>query len=485
MGRLLKAWLRRPRLWVALTLLLVLVVSTAGIASAGDPSGAETIDLEGDPGGAAVIAANFTWTLIAAFLVFFMQAGFALLEAGSTRARNAGSVFMKNLMDFCMCGLAFWAFGYALMFGGSELASGLGEGNALVGFSGFFLTGEAYDVGSAELWIFQMVFAATAATIVSGAMAERTRLNAYMAYSFLISAFIYPIYGHWVWGGGWLATLPFGAGAKDFAGSGVVHVVGGTAALVGALMVGARRGKFVEGKPRSIPGHNMGYVVIGTMILFFGWFGFNPGSTLASTDLRIAVIAVNTFLAGVTGGVVAYYIQMIRARRADIAATCGGIIGGLVAITAPCAYVAPWASVVIGGIAGALVIFVSSALERLLKLDDPVWAVACHAGAGLWGLLAVGIFADGTYGGVSGLIVGESGQLIAQLISMGAVVAWTAIASAIVFGLIKATMGLRVSEADEHAGLDSTEFTQPGYVLETNGKVPEGVPASRTALDVS
>ena len=201
-----------------------------------------------------------------------------------------------------------------------------------------------------------------------------------MAYSFLISAIIYPIYGHWVWGGGWLSTLPFGAGAVDFAGSGVVHAVGGVAALVGAVMVGPRKGKFEpDGKPNSIPGHNMGYVVIGTMILLFGWFGFNPGSTLAATDLRISVIAVNTFLAGVAGAVVAYYISLVRTGKADIAVTCSGLIAGLVAITAPCAFVDSWAAVVIGAVAGWLVIWAAGVLEKRFNVDDPVWAIACHA----------------------------------------------------------------------------------------------------------
>lgn len=449
-----------------------IVLVWAGNSFASDPSGASTIDIEGDPAGAAIAAANYTWVLIAAFLVFFMQAGFALLEAGSTRSRNSGSVFMKNLMDFCMCGLAFWAFGFGVMFGGSELASGLGDGNSLIGFSGFFLAGEANDVGTMQLWIFQMVFAATAATIVSGAMAERTKLGSYMAYSFLISAVIYPIFGHWMWGGGWLSTLPFGAGAKDFAGSSVVHAVGGIAALVGALMVGSRKGKFINGRAQSLPGHNMGYVVIGTMILFFGWFGFNSGSTFAATDLRISVIATNTLLAGIAGALVAYYIQLSRTGRADVAVTCSGLIGGLVAITAPCAYVAPWASVVIGGIAGALVIGVAAFLENRFKLDDPVWAVACHGGCGIFGMLAVGIFADGTYGDVNGIIGGDFEQIIAQLIAVAAVLVWTGLASALVFGALKAGMGLRISEADEDAGVDSSEFVQPGLVFDEIDRVP-------------
>ena len=467
------------RFWIALGFLVMGLIPRVAMAEGPDPTGAATIDLEGDPGGAAVVAVNYAWTLMAGFLVFFMQAGFALLEAGSTRTRNSGSVFMKNLMDFFMCGLAFWAFGFAIMFGGSELASGLDSGTPFFGTSGWFLMGAADDVGTMELWFFQMVFAATAATIVSGALAERARLNAYMAYSFLISAIVYPVYGHWVWGGGWLATLPFGAGAKDFAGSGVVHAVGGVAALVGAIMVGPRLGKFTSsGAARAIPGHNMGYVVLGTMVLFFGWFGFNPGSTLAATDLRISTIAVNTFLGGIAGGVIAYYIQFARTGKVDIAATCSGAIGGLVAITAPCAYVDSWAAVVIGGIGGVVVIVVANTLESVFHVDDPVWAVACHAGGGIWGLIALGIFANGKYGGVNGLIGGDGGQIIAQLISVVVVVAWTGLASFAIFGVLKATMGLRVSEADEIAGLDASEFAQPGYVIETTVvSEPERVPA--------
>lgn len=275
----------RMALW-ALFIGLVALAVTSGIALADehDPSGAATI--EADPNKAV----NFAWTLIAAFLVFFMQAGFALLEAGSVRAKSVVNVLTKNVMDLLMCGMAFWAFGFALMFGGSALGAGLGDGNDFWGFSGFFLTADAYDVTTIELWMFQMVFAATAATIVSGAMAERTKINSYMAYSFLISALIYPIYGHWVWGNGFLVDIPFldHVSVRDFAGSGVVHAVGGTAALVGAMMLGPRTGKFgPDGRPRSMPGHSMTLVVLGMLILFLGWFGFNAGSTLAATDLRI------------------------------------------------------------------------------------------------------------------------------------------------------------------------------------------------------
>jgi Amt family ammonium transporter len=437
--------------------ILVGMAVTNGVALAdGDPTGATLI--EEDPN----LAVNFVWTLVAAFLVFFMQAGFALLEAGSVRAKSVANVLTKNVMDFLMCGLAFWAFGFAIMFGGSELRSGLDDGNDFFGSSGWFLSGDAYDVGTFEFWFFQMVFAATAATIVSGTMAERTKINAYMAYSFLISAIIYPVYGHWQWGGGWLATMD--TPSWDFAGSGVVHAVGGTAALVGGLMLGPRLGKFgPDGKARFIPGHSMTLVVLGMLILFLGWFGFNPGSTLAATDLRISVIAVNTFLAGITGGLVVYYIRFIETGKVDIAATCSGIIGGLVAITAPCAFVESWSAVVIGGIAGPIVVFGARFLENVLKLDDPVWAVPCHMLCGLWGLLAVGIFADGTYLEVSGLVDGNSEQIVSQIIAMVTVVAWTGVTSAIVFGVIKMSIGLRVSAEDEMAGVDFTEHTQVAY----------------------
>ena len=450
----------------------LLVGLTVATALAADPNGADTI--KEDP----TKAVNYSWTLICAFLVFFMQAGFALVEAGLARTKNTVNVLSKNFMDFCIGGLAFFAFGFGLMFGGSALAPGLEIGNPIVGLSGFFLTGDAYDVGTNELWIFQMVFAATAATIVSGAMVERTKITSYMAYSFLISAIIYPIYGHWAWGGGWLATLPFGVGAKDFAGSGVVHAVGGLVALVGAWMVGPRLGKFgPDGKPRIIPGHNLAYVVLGTFILFFGWFGFNPGSTLAATDLRISVIATNTFLAGVTGAVVTMYYSLMRTGKADIGLACNGALAGLVAITAPCAYVAPWASVVIGALSSFVLLGSLWFVENMLKVDDPVGAVSVHGANGLFGLLCVGIFADGTYGGVSGLIAGNVDQLIAQLISMAAVTVWALGAGYAIFALIKATMGLRVSREEEITGLDITEHGVNAYPPD-EVVVADGVPVS-------
>lgn len=415
-------------------------------AFAGDPTGTETYQGED----AIVAAIDFIWVLIAAFLVMFMQAGFALLEAGLTRAKNTVNILTKNILDFSIGGLAYWAFGFAFMFG---------AGNAFIGLSDFFLAGDAYDVTVARDWLFQMMFVAAAATIVSGAMAERTKVTAYLAYSFIVSAVIYPIYGHWVWGGGWLGEL----GAADFAGSGVVHAVGGILALVGAWKLGPRIGKYDEnGEPQEIPAHNMAYAILGVFILFFGWFGFNAGSTLSGTDLRIAVIAANTALAAIAGGVTAMYIVFIRTGRVDVAVTGNGVLAGLVGITAPCAYVAPWAAVVIGAVGGIVMLWATGFAERTLKVDDPVGAFAVHGAAGIWGVLAVGIFADGTYG-VSGLLVGDTQQIVVQAISVVALLAWTLGTGYVMFTLLDAVIGLRVTEEQELQGLDASEHGLPAY----------------------
>jgi len=438
---------------IIMAFVLLLVTAIPVFAAGPDPSGAATA--EANP----TAAVNFSWTLIAGFLVFFMQAGFAMVEAGLSRAKNTVAVLTKNLMDGLIGGLAFWAFGFAFMFGGSALSSGLEMGNPFIGFSGFMLSGDAYDVTTMELWFFQMVFAATAATIVSGAVAERTKTTAYLAYSFLISAIVYPIFGHWVWGGGWLSTLPFGV-----AGSGVVHAVGGFVGLAGAILVGPRLGKFgKDGKGRFIPGHNMSLVALGTFILFFGWFGFNPGSTLAATDLRISVIAVNTFLAGAAGAVVGVYFSLMKTGKIDLTIACNGGLAGLVGVTAPCAYVSSLSAVIIGVIAALVMIWALGFVENTLKVDDVVGAVSVHGFGGLWGLIAVGIFADGTYGGVSGLIVGETGQIIAQLITAAVVLAWALGMGFVVFGLLKATMGLRASKEEEISGLDVPEHGLEAY----------------------
>lgn len=460
------------RWFMLLTMLVILLVAFWGVPAvvhAADPSGGDTLRDNPDA------SVNMIWTLISGFLVWFMQLGFAFLGGGLIRAKNQVNYWTKSFMDFCIASLGFWAFGFALMFGGSKLFPGLDTGNSIIGFSGFFLSGASYDVSTIMFWFFQMVFAATATTIVAGAVAERMKITAYLGYSFIIGALIYPIYGKWVWGGGWLGSLEIlgAAGVKDFAGSGVVHMVGGLAALIGAAMVGARIGKFNrDGTSNVIKGHNLPFVVIGTFILFFGWFGFNAGSTLAATDLRISVIVVNTFLAAVTGGIVALYWRFATTGKADIVTACNGTLAGLVAITAPCAFVAPWAAVVIGAIAAPVMMVTAGFVERKLKVDDAVGAVAVHFGGGLWGLLAVGIFADGTYLGVKGLIAGEVGQLILQIIDIAVLIAWVAPTAFLTFYFIKKTMGLRASREEELQGLDIPEHGIEAYPADS-------VPVSR------
>ena len=432
--------------------MIIFMILIAGLVmpvAAGDPSGAETY--ESDP----TTAINFSWVLICGFLVMLMQAGFGLLEAGLTRAKNAANIMMKNMVDFCIGALGYWAVGFALMMGTATGITGL-----IVGLNGFFLVGDAYDVSTIELWFWQMVFCATAATIVSGAMAERTKFSTYCIASLVVTAFIYPLYGHWMWGGGWLSQL----GALDFAGSGVVHAVGGFIALAGAWLVGPRVGKFKkDGTPVGIPGHSITLAILGVFILWFGWFGFNPGSTLAATDLRISVIAANTVLAAAAGGLMAMLLTWKKYGKADVPMTGNGIVAGLVAITAPCAWVSPPAAVLIGLIAGALVILSVWFIEWKLKIDDPVGAISVHGTNGIWGILALGLLADGTYGGVTGLLYGDAGFMMAQIISAVTVFVWAFGMGAIMFYILKKTIGIRVSDQEQIEGLDIGEHGMSAY----------------------
>ena len=395
-------------------------------------------------------SANIIW-MLGAFLVFFMQAGFAFLGAGLIRAKNTTNYMTKSFMDFAIASLSFWAFGFALMWGTS--AAGI------AGNTNYFLT-DAADGQTYVDFVFQMVFAGTAATIVAGAVAERTKTQAYLAYSFIIGAIIYPLYGHWVWGGGWLGAmdkidLP---AAADYAGSGVVHAVGGFVALAGAVVVGPRIGKFnADGSANVISGHNVGYVVIGTFILFFGWFGFN-----INTGDSIGLNAINTLMAGATGSIVALYIRLVQTGKTDILIACNGALAGLVGITAGAAFVEPWSAVAIGAIAAPIMMASLLLIERVLKIDDPVGAISVHGVTGLWGLLAVGIFANGN-NGVEGLVVGEGKQIISQLISMGVVLAWGLVTGFALFMLLKVTMGVRATEAEELEGLDISEHRLPAY----------------------
>ncbi len=427
-------------------------------AFAGDPTGAITLKKDA---GAPV---DYVWILICAFLVFFMQAGFAFVESGFCRAKNAVNLMMKNLMDFVMGSLIFFAIGYAIMMGD--------DWNGIIGVTGWFLHGGAYDVHTYLIWIFEVVFAATAATIVSGGVAERIKFSVYLFYSLVVSGIIYPIYGHWVWGGGWLSKLPFGVGAVDFAGSGVVHAVGGTIALVGAMMLGPRIGKYDKtGKPRAILGHNIPMATLGVFILWFGWFGFNCGSTLSAHELRISVVAVNTNLAACAGALGALLFMKFRHGKWDLSMALNGVLAGLVAITAPCAWVEAWAAVVIGFIGGILVCVGVIMLDRL-NIDDPVGAFPVHGLNGFWGLISVGLFADGTYGNyttsapfVKGLLYGGGvGQLIAQIISVVVCFVWAFACGWITFTIAKAIFGgIRISREEEIEGVDVVEHGTPAY----------------------
>lgn len=432
---------------VILLLSLLIALTTSGAVFAGDPTG-ETFG--GDP----AEALTFVWMIIAGVLVFFMQAGFGLVEAGFAQAKNTVNIWSKNYMDFCIGGLAYFFFGYGIMYG-SDIAG-------ILGSDGFLLLGDYYDVTHARDWFFQMVFAATAATIVSGAMSERTRITAYMAYSFLLSGIVYPLSGHWVWGGGWLSNLGF----HDFAGSGVVHMVGGFVGLVGAKMVGPRNGKYnSDGTPNEMPPHNATYIVLGGLILFVGWFGFNAGSTLSGTDFRMSVIATNTMLSAIAGSTVVVYLSLIRTGKVSLTGGVNGALGGLVAITAPCAVVAPWAAVVIGALSALVLLWSEGFVEKTLKIDDPVGAVSVHGTVGLFGVLMVGVFADGTYGGVSGLIAGNASQLVTQVIGGLSILAWSLVGGSIMFGLVKAGIGLRASDAEQKSGLDLPEHGMSAYKL--------------------
>ncbi|MFO8064527.1 MAG: ammonium transporter [Spirochaetia bacterium] len=412
-------------------------------------------------------AFDMIWLILAAALVFFMQAGFAMVETGLTRAKNAGNILMKNLMDFSAGAVAFWAVGWALMYGAPSLGG-------IVGGNGFFLNYSeeamsAYGVSEMSSifrdWMFQVVFAATAATIVSGAMAERTKFVGYLVYSVFISGLIYPISGHWIWGGGWLAELGF----HDFAGSTVVHSVGAWAALIGAVILGPRKGKYVrlngQVSVRAIPGHSMPLAALGVFILWFGWYGFNAGSTLSGTDLTIAHVATTTTLAASTGAIGAMVTSWTWFGKPDPSVALNGALAGLVGITAGTWVVSPFGSVIIGLLAGVIVVASVEFLDKVLHVDDPVGAVSVHGTAGAWGTIAVGLFADGVNDpDMVGLFYGGgAGQLGIQVIGVLAVFAYVVVAALILFGILKALGILRVSEKEELQGLDIGEHGVESY----------------------
>ncbi|MEM1332895.1 MAG: ammonium transporter, partial [Actinomycetota bacterium] len=410
------------------------------------------------------------WIFLAGVLVFFMQAGFALVEAGLTRAKNVVNIFAKNVADAIIGILAFFCTGYAFAFG---------SGNAILGTEGFFLQGfgdiEAFgssgvgNLSVTSFFFFQSVFAATAVTITSGAMAERTKFPSYMVFGVFMCAIIYPVVVHMTWGGGFIASdVSIGdAVYSDFAGSGVVHLTGGVAALVGAYLVGPRKGKYdADGKPRAIPGHSIPFAMLGVFILWLGWFGFNPGSELAADNL-VAGIALNTILAATAGGLATTVVIWAKTGKPDVAFIGNGVLAGLVAITGPCGAVTPVMSIIIGAIGGVIVVFSVLFFDKI-KIDDPVGAISVHGTVGIWGVLAIGLFAskDDAFLGRedAGLFYGGGiEQLVVQLIMVVIIIVWVAVTSFIVFSAIKATMGLRVSEEEEVEGLDIPEHGMTGY----------------------
>lgn len=470
----------RPRPSVIAIALLLSSITTAAVVWAAGPEMA-----------AAESALNLAWVLLAGFLVMFMQLGFALVETGFTRAKNAVNTMAMNLIIYPIGVIGFFVSGYGFMMGGMSRFPSLGAAVlphheltlnlgghplGLLGLSKFCLIGVEGEPAALAMFLFALVFLDTAATIPTGAMAERWKFSAFFLYGLFMSMFLYPLYANWVWGGGWLSQLGtawgLGHGHVDFAGSSVVHMTGGVAALAGAQVLGPRIGKFRrDGNLALLPGHNLPFAIAGTLILAFGWFGFNAGSSLAASDVRVALIAVNTMLASASGALAALLYLWLRYHKPDISMGCNGLLGGLVAITAPCAFVSPASALLIGVVAGLLVVWASGLLERKFLIDDPVGAISVHGVCGAWGALALGIFADGTYGqgwnGVSGpvrgLLFGDWTQFAAQAIGVCANAIVVFSLALAFFVAIERTIGNRVAAEVEWSGLDPLEMGSDAY----------------------
>lgn len=452
--------------------LIVLAWSYVAVAQTPAPAGPTTAELK--------VALDTLWVALAAFLVFFMNAGFGMLETGFCRQKNAVNVLAKNLIVFALATIAYWAIGFGLMFG---------DGNAFIGLNGFFLNGadnspaigDAYQGVFGSLnwagvplnakFLFQLVFAGTAATIVSGAVAERIKFVDFLIFSLLLVGIAYPITGHWIWGGGWLA----GMGFYDFAGSTAIHSVGGWAALMGAAILGPRIGKYEDGQVRALPGHNMSIATLGALILWLGWFGFNPGSTMAADPGAITHIALTTNMAAAAGGIAATFTAWFYLGKPDLSMIINGILAGLVGITASCAYVNIGSSLIIGLIAGIIVVFAVTFFDKI-RIDDPVGATSVHLVCGIWGTLAVGLFSVGPGGypwmvdlagkpvGPHGLLMGGGlGTLIPQIVGILSVGGMTVLLSTIFWLALKATLGIRVSAKEELEGLDIGEHGMEAY----------------------
>jgi Amt family ammonium transporter len=478
-----------------LALVLALNVSPKGGA---DPTGSsyvittgsETLNDVATQANKAYYGSNYVWIMITGFMVFFFQCGFAMVETGFCRGKNAAHTMTMNFMVFLVGAIGYFLTGFAIQFGGSGGAIGLGAGGSaldalltipglggIMGYKGFMLSsGGTYDAGIYALFFFQMVFMDTTVTIPTGSMAERVKYSSVVITSFFISMFLYPFFGNWMWGGGWLSTLGknfgLGHGAVDFAGSAVVHSMGGMLALSGAIVIGPRIGKFrKDGTSRAFPGHDIPMAIIGTIILFFCWFSFNAGSTLNAADFRLSVVATNTMIAGAIGGVTAMFYMWCRYGKPDPSMTANGALAGLVAITAPCAFVNAISAFMIGLIGGLLVCLAVPFVENKLKLDDPVGAISVHCINGLWGTISLGLFADGTYGdgingiagGVKGLLYGDASQLFAQLIVVVVLFIWGFGVSFLFFKVLDKVWGLRVAPEIELEGLDLPEMGVLAY----------------------
>ena len=436
-------------------------------------------------------ALNLAWVLVCGFLVMFMQVGFAMFETGFTRAKNAVNTMAMNLIIYPVGLFGFWIVGYAVMMGGvtnwpslgvasmshRELSIAIGGHTyGIIGCAKFALVSVSHEPGTLAMFLFAVVFMDTAATIPTGAMAERWKFSAFFVYGLFMSMFLYPLFGNWVWGGGWLSqlgvNLRLGHGDVDFAGSSVVHMTGGLAALAGTITLGPRIGKFRrDGAIGLLPGHNIPMAVVGTLILAFGWFGFNTGSTLAASDPRIGIIAVNTMLASAGGALSAMLYLWHRYHKPDVPMACNGLLGGLVSITAPCAFVTPAAAVMIGVIAGLIVVTSVLVIERQFRIDDPVGAISVHGACGIWGALALGLFADGTYGDgwngvagpVRGLLYGDVGQFASQMIGVVVNIVVVFGLSWTFFTVVEHTIGNRVPAETEWSGLDALEMGSEAY----------------------
>ena len=412
--------------------------------------------IDGKPVPEWQVAVDTVWTIVAGILVFLMQAGFAMVEGGFTRAKNVANIMMKNIGDFSMASLGFWILGFGIMFG---------NGNSFLGTTGFFVaagTGDLYSslswtsVPTLTAWFFQLVFCATAATIVSGAMAERTRFSAYLIFSFIISLIFYPMVGHWIWGGGWLAEL----GMLDFAGSTVVHSTGAWFALAGVIVLGPRLGRYSPaGRPLAIPGHNLMLATLGVLILWFGWFGFNPGSTMGAAVNDISLTAANTNLAAAAAAIGAVVTAWLLFGKPDLTMTLNGALAGLVAITSSCAFVEPWAAILFFGFLPGVVVVFSVLMFDRIRIDDPVGAISVHGVCGALGTVLLGLFHA-----ESGLFYGGgTALLIAQVVGVVAVFAFCMVCGLVMFNVIKGVVGLRVSAEEEMAGLDATEHGNTAY----------------------